>query len=163
MHLSHVYVYLCSRHCFLCMFSDSDLSIYMYLLDFRFTVIPLIFFILLVIAPACLNHITWSCTRVTAWYARHLVLSYVIVELHLTTLDSHVQIQEHALRWPYCSWSEGVAEAWISGSHRSPFLPAPLLISSRDSFCCSWAPLSFWLCLSFCISYFCILWWCNIL
>ena len=44
---------------FLCMLSDSDLSINMYLLHFEFTVVPLIFFILLVIpVPVCLNHIT---------------------------------------------------------------------------------------------------------
>ena len=30
--------------------------------------------------PVCLNHITWSCTRVTAW-ARQLALSYVHAEL----------------------------------------------------------------------------------
>ena len=32
MYLSHFYLYLSSRHCFLCMLSDSDLSICMYLL-----------------------------------------------------------------------------------------------------------------------------------
>jgi len=36
-----------------------------------------------------LNDITWSCTRVSAW-ARHLALSYVLVGLHLTTLNSHI-------------------------------------------------------------------------
>ena len=35
----HVYMYIRSRHHFLCMFSDSDLSIYMYLLDFGFLVL----------------------------------------------------------------------------------------------------------------------------
>ena len=30
--------------------------------------------------PVCLNHITWSCTRVTAW-ACQLALSYVLAEL----------------------------------------------------------------------------------
>jgi len=40
---SHVYVYVCSQHYFLCMFSDSDLSIHMYLLDCRLTTDSLIF------------------------------------------------------------------------------------------------------------------------
>ena len=38
-YLSHIFMYLCSRHHFLCMFFDSDLSIYMYLLDFGFLVL----------------------------------------------------------------------------------------------------------------------------
>ena len=54
MYLSHVYLHLSSRHCFLCMFSNSDLSIYMYLLDFEFTVVRLISFMLLVIACTCM-------------------------------------------------------------------------------------------------------------
>jgi len=54
MYLSHVYVYLCYPYHFLCMFSDSDLSIYMYLLDFEFIVVPLIFFMFLVIACTCM-------------------------------------------------------------------------------------------------------------
>ena len=57
----------------------------------------------------------------------------------------------------------GSAEVWINGGHRSFFLPAFLLIGYRDSSCCSLAPLMFWLCITFCKSYFCILWWCNIL
>ena len=53
----------------------------MYLLDSGFTVVPLIFFmLLLIVVPVCLDYITWSCTRVTAW-ARQLALSYVLVGL----------------------------------------------------------------------------------
>ena len=54
MYLSHVYLYLSSRHHFLFMFSDSYLSIIMYLLNFRFIVVPLISFMLLVIAYTCI-------------------------------------------------------------------------------------------------------------
>ena len=46
---------------------------------------------------------------------------------------------------------------WRSGSvvdARSSFLPAFLPIGSRDSSCCSWALLSFWLCIFPCKSYF---------
>ena len=51
------------------------------LLDSGFTVVPLISFMLLVIAvPVCLNHITWSCTCVIAW-ACQLALSYVLAGL----------------------------------------------------------------------------------
>jgi len=42
--------------------------------------------------PVCLNHITWSCIRVTAW--AQLALAYVLAGLLSTTLDPHVQIVE---------------------------------------------------------------------
>ena len=61
---SHDYVNLCSLYHFSCMFSDSDLLIYMYLLDLGFTVI---FFILLVIFCTCMpgpHHlIMYTCAR----------------------------------------------------------------------------------------------------
>ena len=79
MYLSHVYVYLSSRHYFLCMFSDSDLSIYMYLLDFGFTVVPLISLMLLVIAYTCMPEPHHLIMYTCAWYARHLALLYVLV------------------------------------------------------------------------------------
>ena len=109
----------------------------------RFTVVPLIFFMLLVIACTCMpdpHHLimhTCDCLSTP--------LGFIICTrgLHLTTLNSYVQILEYGLRWPYCSRSEGAAKAWISGCYRSPFLPASLLIGSRDFSCCSWAPLSF--------------------
>jgi len=60
---------------FPCMFSDSDLLTYMYLLDLGFTVI---FLILLVISCTCMpgpHHlIVYTC----ACYARNLALSYVL-------------------------------------------------------------------------------------
>ena len=60
---------------FPCMFSDSDLLIYMHLLDLRFTVI---FLILLVISYTCMpgppHLIMYTC----ACYARHLALLYVL-------------------------------------------------------------------------------------
>ena len=104
-YLSHDYVYLCSLYRFPCMFSDSDLLIYMYLLDFGFTVI---FLILLVISCTCMpgpHHlIMYTC----ACYACHLALSYVLAGL-LITLDSHVQILESRPCWSCCSWSECAA------------------------------------------------------
>ena len=79
-YLSHVYVYLCFLYRFPCMFSDSVLLIYMYLLDLGFTIFSLCYLSLPV--PVCLDHTAWSCTRVTAWYARHLALSYILAGLH---------------------------------------------------------------------------------
>jgi len=77
-YLSHVYLYFSSRHYFLCMLSDSDLLISMYLLHFGFTVVPLISFMLLVIActymPEPHHLIMYTC----AWYERHLALLYVL-------------------------------------------------------------------------------------
>jgi len=55
--LYRYYMFMCTyalHTVFLCMFFDSDLFIHMYLLDFGFTVVPLIFFILLVIACTCM-------------------------------------------------------------------------------------------------------------
>jgi len=156
----HVYMYLCSRHCILCIFSYSYLSMHMYLLDFRFITNFLIF---IYIVDHCLYIYAWttSLDHVYVWLPEHTNWLYLTYSpgCFLTTLDLYVQIQEYGLCWPYCNWLEGATETWISGCHRSPFLPVLLLIGSRDS----WAPLSFWLRLSFSISYFCILWWCNIL
>ena len=64
-----------------CMFSDSVLSIYMYLLDFRFTVVHLISFMLLVIACTCMPESHHLIMYTCAWYARHLALSYVLAGL----------------------------------------------------------------------------------
>jgi len=51
---SHVYMCLCSWHHFLCMFFNSDLSIYMYLLDFALLLILWFSFMLLVIVCTCM-------------------------------------------------------------------------------------------------------------
>ena len=63
---------------FSCMFSDTDLLIYMHLLDLGFTVI---FLILLVISctgmPGPHHLIVYTC----AYYARHLALSYVLARV----------------------------------------------------------------------------------
>ena len=78
-----------------------------------FTVIPLISLMLHVIActgmpgPRHLIMYTYAC------YARHLALLYVLTGLHLTTLDSHVQILEPRPWWPYCSWSERAADPLV--------------------------------------------------
>jgi len=51
---SHAYVYICSRHHFLCMFSDSDLSIHLYLLSDLLWILWFLF-MLLVIACTCMS------------------------------------------------------------------------------------------------------------
>ena len=103
-YLLHVYVYLCSPYCFLCMLSDSDLLIYM--IYYRSCKFPLCYLLLLV--PACLDHITWSCTRVPVMHAIRL---YYMCSLGLlTTLDSHVQILKSSPWWSCCSWSECAAD-----------------------------------------------------
>jgi len=79
---SHVYMCQCSRHhilmhVFWFRFINTNVltwfQIYYWFSDFQlcYWLLPL---------SVCLNHITWSCTRVTAW-ARQLVLSYVLVGL----------------------------------------------------------------------------------
>ena len=75
-YLSHDYVYLCSLYNFSCMFSDSDLLIYMYLFDLRFTVI---FLILLVISCTCVSGPHHLIMYTCACYARHLALFFVLV------------------------------------------------------------------------------------
>ena len=104
----------------------------------------------------CLNHITWSCTRVTAW-ACHLALSYVLTGYFLTTLNPHIQILESELWWPCCSWSECAAEAWISGCFS--FFQPPLDRLARFSSYYLWV-LSY---LLYCTSFFYASWWSNIL
>ena len=74
-YLSPVYVYLYSLYHFSCMF---PIQIHWYtciylisnLLSFHLCYLSLP-------VPVCLSHLTWSCTRVTAW-ARQLALSYVL-------------------------------------------------------------------------------------
>ena len=71
MYLSYVYLHLCSRHHLICMFSNSVLSIYMvYCRFFNF-----LYFLSLPL-PACLNHITWPCTRVPDMHATWLCHMY---------------------------------------------------------------------------------------
>ena len=120
MYLLHVYVYLCSPYYFLCMLSDSDLLIYMiYCRSFKF---PICYLLLLV--PACLDHITWLCTRVTVMHAIRLYYMYSLGLL--TTLDPYVQILEPRPWWPCCSWLECAADPSVVvraqqklGRHRS--------------------------------------------
>ena len=123
-----------------------------------FTVVPLISFMLLVIACTCMPEPHHLIMYTCAWYARHLALSYVLAGLHLTTLDPHVQILETGPWWPCCSWSECAADPSVTigvqqklGSLPQLFLPVPLLFGSRDPSWYSWAPLSF--CISLHILY----------
>ena len=62
-----------------------------------FTVIPLIFLMLHVIAWTCMSGPHHLIMYMCACYARHLALLYVLAGLRLTTLDSHVQILETGL------------------------------------------------------------------
>jgi len=132
-----------------------------------FTVVPLISLMLLVIACTCMSGPHHLIMYTCSCYARHLTLLYVLAELRLTTLNSYVQILETGPWWPCCSWSECAADPSVMigaqqmlGSSPQLSLPVPLLFGSRDSSCCSWAPLSF--CIYLHMMYFYIFWWCNI-
>ena len=160
-YLSHIYLYLNPRHCFQCMLSDSDLLIYMYLLDFRFIIVPLIF---IYVTSNCLYLYAWitSLDHVHVWLPEHANWLYLMYSLgcFLTALDPHVQILKSGPWWPYCSWSEYAAEAWISSCLPIPsFFQPPLDRLARFSSCYSWV-LS---CLLYYTSYFCASWWFYIL
>ena len=132
-YLSHVYVYLCSRHHFLFMFYKSDLSIYMYLLDFGFTIVPLIFFMLLVTActymPESHHLIMYTCDCLSTPTGFILRTCWVAF---LTTLDLHVQILESNLWWPSVVDQRAQRKRGLAVVYPEPhFLPAPL-IPSRD-------------------------------
>ena len=77
---SRVYVYLCSRHHFLCMFFDSDLSIHMYLLDFRFSTDSLIS---IYVTGLCLYMYAWttSLDHVHVWLPEHANLLHLAYSL----------------------------------------------------------------------------------
>ena len=70
MYLSHAYLYLSSRHRFPFMFSNSDLSIYVYLLDFEFTIVPLIS---IYVTGHCMYLYAWitSFDRIHVWLSEH--------------------------------------------------------------------------------------------
>ena len=70
-----------------------------------YTVIFLISLMLLVIACTCMPEPHHLIMYTCAWYARHLALSYVLTGLHLTTMNSHIQILETGPWWPCYSWS----------------------------------------------------------
>ena len=71
-------MYLCSLYRFPCMLSDSDLLIYMYLLDLGFTVIFLIYLMLFVISCTCMPRPHHLIMYTCACYACHLALFYVL-------------------------------------------------------------------------------------
>ena len=105
--LSHVYVYLCSLYCFsmhIFRFRLTDIHVFTWSQIYcHFSLYYLSFPV-----PACLNHITWSCTRVPVMHAIWLYNMYSLGLL--TTLDSHVQILESRPCWSCCSWSECAAD-----------------------------------------------------
>jgi len=122
------YMYLCSRYRFLCIFFDSDLLIYMYLLDFGFTIVPLIF---IYVTGHCMYLYVWiiSLDHVHVWLPKHANWLYLTYSLgcFLTTLNPHIQILESESWWPYCSWSECATEAWTSSClSGSSFFQPPL-------------------------------------
>jgi len=107
------------------MFFDSDLLIYMYLLHFRFTTIPLIFFMLLIIACTCMPESHYLIMYTCDCLSTPTGFVNVLAGLLLTILDPHVQILESGPWRPCCSWSEYAAETWISSCLSGPsFLPA---------------------------------------
>ena len=149
-------MYLYSRHYFLCMFSDSDLSIYMYLLHFRFTVVPLCYLSLSV--PVCLNHITWPCTRVITW-ARQLVLTYVLAGL----LSENPEFSCPNLKfWTVVTVPDQSAQQkrGLAVACPDPLSSSFPLFGSWDfSSCYSWVLSR----LLYCTSYFYASWWYYIL
>ena len=128
-----------------------------------------IYFILLVIFYTCMpesHHlIMHTCDYLS------MPLGFIICTrgLHLTTLDSHIQISEAGPLWPYCSWSECAADPSVTigvqqklGSSRSS--------SSQFPFCLALEALllyhehlsAFILYISSCIVLWFFFWWCNI-
>jgi len=130
---SHIYMCLCSRHNFQCMFFDSNLSIHVYLLDFRFTTDSLI---TIYITGNCTYLCAWTtslwlCTRVLAC-TRHLSSFYVLAglisdNLELSCPDPEAQ-QKHGGSLLWKSWTSSRS----IGSAVTHSLPAPLT-GSRDS------------------------------
>ena len=96
-YLSHVYVYLCSSYCFLCMFPISDLLIYMiYCRSFNFLYVTCRYLYMHAWTTSLDHvHVCLVCTP----------LGFIICThgLHLTTLYSHVQILESGPWWLCCS------------------------------------------------------------
>ena len=68
-------------------------------------------------------------------HAHHLAFTSSLVGLHLTILDSYVQILERGAQQNLLRRLEQHNESVVV-TH-SPFLPTLLLIGSRDSSCCS--------------------------
>jgi len=82
-----------------------------------FTVVPLIFFILHIIVCTCMPEPHHLIMYTCVCYARYLALLYVLAGLHLTTLNSHVQILEMGPWWPCCNWSEYAAGSSVRLEH----------------------------------------------
>jgi len=100
-YLSHVYMYLCFSYCLLCIF---PFQTHRYT---WFTVIPLISFVLLVVAYICMpgsHHlIMYTCDCLLCTPFGFIICTRRVAS---TTLYSHIQILELGPWWPYCSWSE---------------------------------------------------------
>jgi len=133
-YLSHVYLYLSSQHRFLYMLSDSDLSIYMYLLDFGFTVVPLISFMLVVFACTCMlesHHlIMYTCDCLSTPTGFVICTRRVAFWQPWIPMSRSWSLDRDSLDVPDQS---GAAEAWISSCLSGPSFFQPPLIGSRDS------------------------------
>jgi len=79
--------------------------------------------------PACLDHITWSCTRVPVMRAIWLYHMYSLGLL--TTLDSHVQILESGLALLYLI-RVAQRERRLAVACPDPLSSRLLMIGSRD-------------------------------
>ena len=156
LHICRMIMLLCSLHRISCMLSDSDLLIYMYLLDLGFTVIFLYVtchFLYLRAWTTSLDHVhvCLLCTPSGFIFLYSLGL--------LTTLDSHVQILESGPRRPCCTWSEWRSGSVVSYCLFGPSSFPPLLDwLARFSSCHSWV-----FSISYCASCFCASYWSYIL
>ena len=105
---------------------------------------------------------TTSLDHTHVWLPEHANWLYhmYLPGCFLTTLDPHVQILESEPWRPYCSWSECIAEAWISGCLSGPsFFQPPLDRLARFSSNYSWVLSR----ISYCTFCFCASWWSYIL
>jgi len=113
-YLSHVYYICCMIMCTYALYTvfHACFPIQIYWYTCIYLISDLLSFSLYYLSfpvPACLDHITWSCTRVPVMHAIWLYRMYSLGLL--TTLDPHVQILETRPWRPYCTWS-----VWRSGS-----------------------------------------------
>ena len=154
--LPHIYMYLCSLYCLLCMFSVSDSSIYMiYCHSFNLPYV-ICYYLYLHTWTTSLDHVHFYllCTP--------FGFIYVLAGLHLTALDSYVQIlvpgpwwltvadqstQRILPWWSECSKSLDVVAAL-------PFSSSPVWLSRSLLL---YREYLFVMYISSCIVFFCIL------
>ena len=147
MYLSHVYMYLCSRHRFLCMLSDSDLSICMiYCHSFNFIYVTCHYLYM--------HAWTTSLDHVDVWLPEHATWLYYMYSRGCiwqpwVLMSRSWSLDRGGLAVPDQS---GAAGAWISSCLFGPsFFQPPHDRLVRFSSYYSWV-LSY---ISYCTSYFC--------